>query len=217
VHESVVEDGNRGDTEQRAVNGADSAEYAGAAEHDGGDREQFVAGPGVGLRLSEASGVEDRRERGDDSRKRIDEGGVSAHRNSCEARAFSRESNGANRASVGGCMHEDPDPDDHRQERGSLRGQTEPSALAKREEGGGEIGEGVDSMRYRLGQSAKKRVGAKRDDQGRQPQPGDKRGVEGAREGADGECGHAREREREARIPPELSEEDGAQSQERAE
>ena len=56
---------------KRAPDGAAPAEHGGAAQHDGGDRRQFVAGAGVGLRLSEVRHIDDGREARDQAREKV--------------------------------------------------------------------------------------------------------------------------------------------------
>ena len=48
--------------QHRAEDGPAAAEDRRTAEHDGGDRRQFVAGAGVGFRLAEMRDVDDGRE-----------------------------------------------------------------------------------------------------------------------------------------------------------
>ena len=58
--QAVLQHGDGEQAEQGAAHGAAAAEDRRAAEHDGGDREQLVAGARVGLRLAEAGDVDRR-------------------------------------------------------------------------------------------------------------------------------------------------------------
>jgi hypothetical protein len=99
--EAVFEDGDGGDAEQGAVHAADAAEDARAAEHDGGDGEEFVAGAGVGLGLAEARRVDDRGEGGDEAGEHVDLGEAAVDGQAGEAGALRREADGAEFAAMG--------------------------------------------------------------------------------------------------------------------
>ena len=73
VNEAVVQHGDGGHAEQRAVHRTDAAENARAAEHHRRDREQFVARARVRLRLAEPRGVNDRRQRRRRPREHVDQ------------------------------------------------------------------------------------------------------------------------------------------------
>ena len=88
VDEPVVEHGDRRDAEERAVHAADAAKNARAAQHDGGDREEFVTGAGVGLGLPETCGVDDCREGSDDAGEHVHHREAALHWETGVARAF---------------------------------------------------------------------------------------------------------------------------------
>ena len=97
-----------------------------------------------------------------------------------------------------------------------LRRNAEPAFLPEKQKRRRKIRERIHAARDRFGESAKERERAERDDERRQAQPGDERGVQSARQRADAQRARRRHRHRQARVAPQFAEQDRAQPEQRA-
>src|SRR5439155_13855072 len=111
--------------------------------------------------------------------------------------------------------NQQPDGHGHGRENRRLRRQAQPPFLSEKKKPRGKIGERIHAAGNRLGQSAKERVSAQRDDERRQAQPGDERGVESARQRPDGQRAGGGGGHRPAGIAPEFAEQNSAQAEQR--
>ena len=214
--EAVLQDGDGGDAEEGAVDGAGAAENAGAAEDDGGDGKEFVAGAGVGFGLTEPRRVDDRGDRGDETGEHVDEREAAFDGEPGVSGALGGEPDGAEGPAKGGAMDQQPHGERHDEEDPRLRREPEPALLADEEEGLGETGVGDGAAGDGLGESAEKRIGAKGDNQRREAERGDEGGVEAAGKGAEREGQAGGDRDGQAAVVPELAEENRAEAEEGA-
>ena len=170
------------------MDGADAAKNRGSAQDHGGDGEQFVAPAGIGPGLADAGNINQRGEGCGRSRQHVGQREPSRDGNSGVTGALRREANGSEAATEHGAMNQQPDRQRHERQNGDLRGHmAEQIALAEEEERFGEIGEVIDTAGDGLGQTAKKRERAERDDQRGQFEAGDQEGVQAAARRAHGQ------------------------------
>src|SRR5262249_27760866 len=102
--QTVLQDRDGKQAEDRSPDGAASAENRGAAENDRGDSGQLIAAAGVGLGLAQVGNVNDGGERGDHTREQIDKRDASTHRNAGIAGALAAEADGVEGAADGGTV-----------------------------------------------------------------------------------------------------------------
>ena len=95
--ETILKHGDGKKSEQRTLNASAAAEDRRPAHHDGGDRQQLIAGAGVGLRLPQVRHINDGRQARDQAREDIDERHPALDRDAGMAGAFGREADGKER------------------------------------------------------------------------------------------------------------------------
>ena len=78
--ETILQNRDCGDPEEGADDGALAAKDTRAAEDDGGDGKEFVAGAGVGFGLAEAGGVNDGGDGGDQAGEHVGKGEAAGDR-----------------------------------------------------------------------------------------------------------------------------------------
>src|SRR6266550_2953406 len=99
-----------------------SVKNARAAEHNGGDGKQFVAGARIRFGLSQSRRVNHRRQSGSDSCEDIDHGDPALDRQPTVACTFWRKTNRPPRTAENHTMHQQPDANRDRQKDRRLRG-----------------------------------------------------------------------------------------------
>ena len=203
---AVLKHGDREETEQGADHRAASTEDRGSSQNHRGDREQFVAQTGVGLRLAKMRHVDDRGETGDEPREREHLLNASLNRDTRVSRPLGREADRDEPATDGRNMEQDVNDERDHHERGELRREAAPEvALPQKEERVGELGEVVDTSGQALGEAAKERKRPERDDQRRGAQTRDHEAVERSRQCSDAERDRRRDWDRHSRVAIQLA------------
>ena len=113
-------------------------------------------------------------------------------------------------------MHEQPNRDGGGDENPCLHGHAEEKGIAEREEGFGEIRVCLGAAGEGFGESAEKRERAERDDERREAEARDERGIHTATERAGGDRADGCEPRRKGGVFPQHAEDDRAQAHERA-
>src|SRR5207247_550114 len=116
---------------------------------------------------------------GDHARAHVSHDQPPFHRQPRVTRSFRRKTNGAPGPAKSGPMHQQPNDQSNEEKNWSLRRDTKPAFLAKEQERGGEISEGVHALRNRLGEPAKERKSSQRYNQRREAQTRDQGGIQG--------------------------------------
>ncbi len=177
--QTVPQDGEREQAEHRTAERAAPAEHRGAAEHDGGNRVELVAGAGVRPRLSEMRDVDDTRRTGNDPRQHIDEADAPTDGQAREARPVGAEPDRVQRPADHRSVQEQRISQQRDHEQRQLRGNDAPQIpLPEREESRREAGVVHRALGDALGDAAKQRQRPERDDERRNRQPRDQRGVQ---------------------------------------
>ena len=122
ARETVLEHGDGGDAEQRAVDRAGAAEDARSAEYHRRDGKEFVTRAGVGLGLPETGGVDDPRERRDPAGEKVDAREPRGDRQPGVAGPLRRVTDRAVGASESGAVDEQPDREGNQREKPRLGG-----------------------------------------------------------------------------------------------
>ena len=168
--QAVLQDRDREQAQHGPLDRATAAEDRRAPQHDGSDGGQFVAGAGVGFGLADVRDIDHRGQAGGDARQDIDEAEASLDGDAGVASAVVRKADGVKTAADRGPLQQDPkadgDDDEDRELRRNAAGQV---ALTEKLKAVGNV-EADRAAGESFAQAAIERIGAERDDQGRQPE-----------------------------------------------
>ncbi len=215
--QSILQNDDREQPEQRPRDAAASAENGSPAQHYRRDGDQLIAAAGVGLGLSQMRNIDHRRQAGRQTGQGIDQRQALCHRDTGIARPFRRESDRRERSSDGASVDKYPIRGRHRHQDKQLRRYDAADvALPQEQKARWKAGVVDGASGEALGDAAKQRICAKSDDQRSDAEPRDEQRVQSAAEYADRQRKQNAQSGRQPTIVPQRSEADGAESHHRS-
>ena len=184
--QTILQNRDRKQPEERAPDRAAPAEHRGAAEDDGGDRVELVSRAGVRLGLTEVRHVDDRRDARDEPGQKVDQTHALRNRHARIPRAGRSESDRVPRTPEHRAVQQDGVAGEDQHKNRELRRDDSPQVpLSERQEAAREPAVVGGPVRQPLGDPAEHRHRSQRDDERWEVQPRDQQRVQQSARTAD--------------------------------